>query len=79
MEELHYIAQSTYAAVEGICKSKLDTSVLEKEITIDNYKTLCCNRNKHGVHVACNVRKGLSYDNLCFPIRVKIFFRNFTA
>ena len=28
----------------GVCESKLDTSVLEQEIRINNYKILCCER-----------------------------------
>ena len=46
IEELRYIAKSTNAPVIGICKSKLDASVLDPEISIDNYKILCCDRNR---------------------------------
>ena len=35
IEELRYIAESTNTAVIGINESKLDISVLEKEISID--------------------------------------------
>ena len=47
IEELRYIAKSTNAAVIGICESKLDASVLDPEISIDNYKILRCDRNRH--------------------------------
>ena len=40
IEELRYIAKSTKAAVIGICESKLDASVLDPEIGIDNYKII---------------------------------------
>ena len=48
IEELRFIAKSSNAAVIGICESKLDASVLEQEISIHNYKILCCTRNRHG-------------------------------
>ena len=48
IEELRDIAKSTNAAVIGICKSKLDASVLNPEISIDNYKILRCDRNRQG-------------------------------
>ena len=46
----------------GISESKLDESVLEPDIEIDNYKILRCDRNRHGGGVACYIRKDLSYN-----------------
>ena len=57
IEELHFIAKSTNAAVVDICESKLNASVLEQEISIDDYKILRCDRNKQGGAVACYIRK----------------------
>ena len=57
IEELHFIAKSTNAAVIDICESKLNASVLEQEISIDDYKILRCDRNKQGGAVACYIRK----------------------
>ena len=76
IEELRYIAKSTNAAVIGICESKLDASVLDPEISIDNYKILRCDRNRQGGGVACYVRNDLSYNTLSvFPREVEnIFF-----
>ena len=37
----------------GICESKLDTSVLDTEISIDNYKIMGCDRNREGGGVVC--------------------------
>ena len=56
IEELSYIAKSTNSAIIGICKSKLDASVLDPEIRIDNYKIICCNRNRQRGGVVCYVR-----------------------
>ena len=47
IKELCFIAKSTNAASIGICESKLDALVLEQEINIDNYKILCCDKNRH--------------------------------
>ena len=63
-EELRFIDKSTDAAGIGICESKLDASELEQEISIDNYKILRCDRNRHGGGVACYIRNDLSYNIL---------------
>ena len=52
IEELRYIAKSINASVIGICEPKLDATVLEQEISLDNYKILRCGRNRHGGDVA---------------------------
>ena len=53
IEELPITAKSTNAAIIGISESKLDESVLEPEIQMDDYKILRCDRNRHGGGVAC--------------------------
>ena len=60
IEELRIIAKSTNAAIIGISESKLDESVLEPEIEIDDYKILRCDRNRHGGGVACYIRNDLT-------------------
>ena len=47
IEELRDIAKSINPVVVGICKSKLDASVQEQDITLNNYKILRCDRNRH--------------------------------
>ena len=75
IEEHRFIAKFTNAAVIGICESKRDTSVLEQEISIDSYKILCWDRNRHGGCVACYIRNDLSYNILSvFPREIEIFF-----
>ena len=75
IEELCFIANAN-ATVTRICKSKIDASVLEQEIRIDNYKFLRCVRNRHGGGVACYIRSDLSYNILyVFPCEIEnIFF-----
>ena len=48
LEKLRIIAKSTNVAVTGIRESKLDESVLENEIQIDDSEFLRCDRNRHG-------------------------------
>ena len=50
--------------------------MLEQEISIDNYKILRCDRNRHGGGVACYIRNDLSYNILSvFPCEIEnIFF-----
>ena len=73
IEELHFIAKSTNGVIIGICESKLHASVLEQEISIDNYKILHCNRNRQGGGLACYIRNGLSY-NIVFPWEIGNIF-----
>ena len=62
------IAKSTNTVVIGICDSKLDVSVFEERISLDDFKIMHCKRNKHGGAVVCFVRKDLSYNILSvFP------------
>ena len=62
IKELRIIAKSNNAAIIGISEFKLDESVLEPEIRIDDYKILWCDRNRHGGGVACYVRNDVSYN-----------------
>ena len=74
IEELRYIAKSTYATVIGICECKLGASVWDPEISIDNYKILHFDRNRQGGGVVCYVKNDLSYNTLSiFPRKVKTF------
>ena len=75
IEKFRYIAKSTNAAVIGICESKLDGSVLDPEMSIDNYKILRCDRNGQEGGVICYVRNDLNYNTLSvFPREVENIF-----
>ena len=74
-EELRITAKSTNVAIIGISESKLDESVLEPEIEIDDYKILWCDRNRHGGGVACYIRNNLSYNIISvFPSEIESVF-----
>ena len=61
--------------IVGISESKLDESVLEPDIEIDNYKILRCDRNRHGGGVACYIRNDLSYNIISvFPSEIESVF-----
>ena len=78
IEELCYIAKSTNAAVIGIFETELDASELQQKISLDNYKTLLCDRNRHREGVACYIRNDRSYNILsAFPVQLKTFSLKF--
>ena len=63
----------TKAAVIGISESKLDSTVLDPEIYLENYEILHFNRNRHGGGVACYIRSDISYKlNSFLPNEIKI-------
>ena len=75
IEELRIIAKSTNATIVGISESKLDESVLELEIQIDEYRILWRDRNRQGGGVACYIKNDLSYNIFIFPSEIKrVFF-----
>ena len=61
IDEIHYIAEHTKAAVIGITESKLNESIFQSEIEIDNYDLLRCDKNRNGGGVACYIRSDISY------------------
>ena len=61
IDELRDIAKRTKAAVTGISESKLDSTVLDPELYIENYKILRFDRNWHGGGVACYITSDISY------------------
>ena len=61
IDELRDIAKRTKAAVIGISESKLDSTVLDPEIYIDNYEILRFDRNRYGGGVACYIRSDISH------------------
>ena len=72
IDELRYIIKSINAAVTDICKSKLETSVLDAEISTDNYKILRGDKSRQGGGAVCYVRHDLSYNTLSvFPREVE--------
>ena len=72
INELRYIAKRTNAAVIGISESKLDSTVLDPEIYIENYEILHFDRNRQGGGVACCIRSNISYKlSSCLPNEIE--------
>ena len=61
IEELRSIALKSNVAIIGITESKLDDSVSNSEIDIDNYTLIRCDRNRHGGGVACYIRDDINF------------------
>ena len=61
IEELRSIALKSHAAIIDITESKLDDSVSNSEIDIDNYTLIRCNRNRHGGGDACYIRDDINF------------------
>ena len=70
------MAYSSNAANIGVSESKLDESVLQSEIQINNYDLLSRDRNRNHGGVACYIRSDISYiQEQHFPEEIEnIFF-----
>ena len=70
------MAYSSNAANIGVSESKLDESVLQSEIQINNYDLLIRDRNRNDGGVACYIRSDISYiQKQHFPEEIEnIFF-----
>ena len=56
----------------GISESKLDSTVLDPEIYIENYDIFRFDRNRHGGAVACYIRSEISYKlNSFLPNKIE--------
>ena len=64
---MRYIAKRTNTVLIGILESKLDSTVVDPEIYIENYKILRFNRNQHKGGVACYIRIDISDKLNSFP------------
>ena len=75
IDKLKYIPRLSNAAVIGISESKLDKSITNSEILIDNYDLLRCDRSRNGGGVTCYSRNDLSYkQNNIFPNDIENVF-----
>ena len=72
IDELRYIAKRTNAVMIGISESKLDSTVLDSEIYIENYEILRFDNNRHGGGGACYIRSDISYKlNFFLPNEIE--------
>ena len=83
IDELRSIAGKTNAAIIGISETKLDNSVFDTEINIENYTIIRRDRNRNGGGVACYIRNDIRFnelnifssevENICLNILLKRF------
>ena len=66
IDEIRSIALNTNAALIGITESKLDESVMNSEINLDNYVLIRSDRNRNGGGVACYIREDINFTQKHF-------------
>ena len=81
IEELRNITKSSNISIIGVTETKLDGSVFDSEVNIENYELIRHDRNRQGGGVACYIRKDLHFnklnifsdniENVCFDIVLK--------
>ena len=59
IDEIRLTAKQSNASTNGISKSKLDSSILNSELDIEDYDLVRLNSSKRGGRVACYIRKSL--------------------
>ena len=62
IDELRVTAKKSRASVIGITESKLDKTVLDKDINIDGYELVRSDQNRHGGGVVCYIRNDISFN-----------------
>ena len=62
IDELREIANHIKPAIFGISELKLDSTVTNKEMNINGYDTIRCDRNRNGGGVACYIRNELVFN-----------------
>ena len=76
IDELRHMARLSNAAVIGISESKLDKSITNSEIVIDNYYLPRCDQNRNEGGITCYIRNDVSYTQKdLFPNDIEnVFF-----
>ena len=62
IDELRSITLKTRPAILGVTETKLDNSIQNSEIHIENYTLIRCDRNRNGGGVACYVRNDINFN-----------------
>ena len=71
IDEIRFIGKQSNPSIIGTSESKLDPSILNSELDIDEYDLIRSNCSGKGGGVACYIRKSLSYNhktNFCRKI-----------
>ena len=62
IEELRTLAFNTNISVLGITKTKLNNTVSNEELKIDDYNLLRSDRNKNDGRVACYTKNNIAHN-----------------
>ena len=63
IDDICYIAKQSNASIIGIIETKLDSSILNSEVHIENYNFSRMSHLRRGSGVACYIRQSLSYSH----------------
>ena len=63
INEIRFIAKQSKATLIGVSEYKLDLSVLNSEVDIENHGLIRMDSSRRGGRVACCIRKSLSYNH----------------
>ena len=68
IDEIRFIAKQSNASIIGISESKLDSSILNSELDIDEYNLVRLDHSRRvveggGGEVTCCIRRSLSYNH----------------
>ena len=63
IDKICFITKQSNASIIGISESKLDSSILNKKLDIDDYNLFRLDHSRRGGRVSCYIRKSLSYNH----------------
>ena len=63
IDEIRYIAKASNASFIGLIETKLDDTIYDSEISIDDYTVIRNDRNRNGGGVACYIRNDLCFNS----------------
>ena len=62
IDQLHNIVKFSNIAVTGITETKLDTTVYDSEVAVDNYNVIRNDKKRKGVVATCCIRNNIYYN-----------------
>ena len=63
IDEIRYIAKASNASFIGLTETKLDDTIYDSEISIDDYTVIRNDRNRYRGGVACYIKNSICYNN----------------
>ena len=63
IDKIRFLAKQSNASIIGISEYKLDSSVLNSELDIEDYELIRLSRSRRKGGFECYIRKSLSYNH----------------